>query len=88
MLLCSGKTGAYWAVVSHSTEVLDVLCAQAHSRGLPLNVSLPDHTGNTPLDIAVASQQWRAVKILVQYGGLNVRRPCHLHIDSMHARCR
>lgn len=50
--------------------MLDVLCSQAQARGLPLNVSLADHTGNTPLDIAVASQQWRAVKILVQYGGL------------------
>ena len=75
---------AYWAVLSHSIEVLDVLCTQANARGLPLNVSLPDQTGNTPLDIALASQQWRAVKILVQYGGLKVRReqPCpQLHLS-------
>ena len=67
---CRGKTAVYWAVLSHSVDALDILCAHARSRGLPLNVSLPDNTGNTPLDIAVASQQWRAVKILVQYGGL------------------
>ena len=62
----------YWAVLSHSVEVLTVLCAHVHKIGADLNVSQPDHTGTAPLDIAVASQQWHCVKVLLNAGGLEV----------------
>jgi hypothetical protein len=65
-----GKSLVFWAVVSHSVEVLDVLCAHAQTHGIALNVAQPDHTGTAPLDIAVASQQWAAVKTLVSHGAL------------------
>jgi hypothetical protein len=65
-----GKSLVFWAVVSHSVEVLDVLCAHAHTHSIVLNVAQPDHTGTTPLDIAVASQQWAAVRTLVTHGAL------------------
>lgn len=81
LLPCRGKTPVFWAVVSHSTDVLDVLCAYARQRAIPLNVSSADHAGNTALDLAVASQQWRAVKVLVQHGALEVRAR-HSHTFS------
>lgn len=74
---CRGRTAVYWAVLSHSVEVLNVLCAHATKAGASLHVSQPDHMGTAPLDIAVASQQWRTVNALVRHGGLKVR-PCSL----------
>jgi hypothetical protein len=68
-----GKTAVYWATLSHSTEVLEELCGYAQKEGIDLDVSLADHSNSSPLDVAVASQQWKAVKILIQLGGLKAR---------------
>jgi hypothetical protein len=74
-MLCTyrGKTAVYWATLSHSKDVLEVLCTLAQQEGCNLDVSIPDHSNSTPLDVAVASQQWDMVKLLVQNGGLKVR---------------
>jgi ankyrin repeat protein len=68
----------YWAALSHSKEVLEVLCSLAQSGSCNIDVSIPDHSNSTPLDVAVASQQWDMVKLLLQSGGLKVRSICNV----------
>lgn len=62
----------YWAALSHSKEVLEVLCSLARTGTCNIDASIPDHSNSTPLDVAVASQQWDMVKLLLQSGGLKV----------------
>jgi ankyrin repeat protein len=62
----------YWAALSHSKEVLEVFCSLAQTGRCNIDVSIPDHSNSTPLDVAVASQQWDMVKLLLQSGGLKV----------------
>lgn len=69
----------YWATLTRSFEVLSVLCEHAKCSGCSLDVSIPDFTNSSPLDVAVASQQWDMVQLLVQNGGLKV---CFLHITA------
>lgn len=77
----------YWATLSHSREVLEVLCALAQQEGCIIDVSIPDHSNSTPLDVAVASQQWDMVKLLVQNGGLKVCKFVYLRSSvSVHAQ--
>ena len=62
----------YWATLTRSFDVLSVLCNSAKDHGCSLDVSIPDFTNSSPLDVAVASQQWDMVQLLVQNGGLKV----------------
>lgn len=62
----------YWATLTRSFEVLSVLCEHAKCGDFSLDVSIPDFTNSSPLDVAVASQQWDMVQLLVQNGGLKV----------------
>lgn len=87
----------FWAVLSHSDELLQALCSLAQAHGAALNVAKADHIGTTPLDIAVASQQWAAVRTLMQHGALEVRTltsnrsrvsPCLGHHAGLWAMCQ
>ena len=63
-----------WAVLSKSVEVLEVLVRMAKKRGMQLDVTAPDHADTSALDIALASQQWSAVQLLIQSGALTDSR--------------
>ena len=66
-LLCTGQP-------SPIQQTSSKCCARLHGAGAV--ISIPDHSNSTPLDAAVASQQWDMVKLLLQSGGLKVRLCC------------